>query len=228
MFGSSEAACWNCFSRARASAILDLGCGTGQLTAEIAASGAQVVGLDSSPEMLGQARQNYPHLKFVLADATDFRFEEPFDAVSRTPRCIGLRCGSFGEVHRRCASARRPIRRRIRGARAISRKSWRHFAPSLARQPKSSARGGSGESANTQLCWKGTASKFSKPAFSTGPRRWKGERGMEDWIEMFCGSYLRDLTLMRAKEKIQRTGGASCVRSFITRASGRWTIGACG
>ncbi len=53
--------------------ILDLGCGTGQLTADIAATGAQVVGLDSSPEMLGQARQNYPYLKFVLADATSFR-----------------------------------------------------------------------------------------------------------------------------------------------------------
>ena len=61
--------------------ILDLGCGTGQLTAEIAASGAQVVGLDGSPEMLGQARQNYPNLKFVLADAASFRFEESFDAV---------------------------------------------------------------------------------------------------------------------------------------------------
>jgi len=61
--------------------ILDLGCGTGQLTADIAATGVQVVGLDSSPEMLGQARQNYPHLKFVLADATSFRFDEPFDAV---------------------------------------------------------------------------------------------------------------------------------------------------
>jgi SAM-dependent methyltransferase len=61
--------------------ILDLGCGTGQLTAEIAAAGAEVVGLDSSPEMLGQARQNYPHLKFVLADATSFRLDQDFDAV---------------------------------------------------------------------------------------------------------------------------------------------------
>lgn len=61
--------------------ILDLGCGTGQLTARIAESGAHVVGLDSSPEMIGQARQNYPNLEFKLADATSFSFGNAFDAV---------------------------------------------------------------------------------------------------------------------------------------------------
>jgi trans-aconitate methyltransferase len=61
--------------------ILDLGCGTGQLTAEIAKSCAQAVGIDSSPEMVQQARSNYPLLRFELADATRFRSAEPFDAV---------------------------------------------------------------------------------------------------------------------------------------------------
>jgi trans-aconitate methyltransferase len=61
--------------------ILDLGCGTGQLTAEIAATGAGTLGIDSSPEMIGQARQNYPKLKFQLADACTFVSPEQFDAV---------------------------------------------------------------------------------------------------------------------------------------------------
>ena len=61
--------------------ILDLGCGTGHLTAQIAERGADVTGIDASPDMIGQARQNYPKLKFKLADARDFHFEEPFDAV---------------------------------------------------------------------------------------------------------------------------------------------------
>jgi len=61
--------------------ILDLGCGTGQLTAKIAESGAQVLGIDSSPEMIGQARQNYPYLHFRLADATHYTSPEKFDAV---------------------------------------------------------------------------------------------------------------------------------------------------
>jgi len=61
--------------------ILDLGCGTGHLTAEIAARGAEVIGVDSSPSMVAQARQNFPRLNFQLCDARSFRFDTPFDAV---------------------------------------------------------------------------------------------------------------------------------------------------
>jgi trans-aconitate methyltransferase len=61
--------------------ILDLGCGPGQLTAQIARAGAEVVGLDVSPEMIGQARQNFPKLKFVLQNAASMKFEDEFDAV---------------------------------------------------------------------------------------------------------------------------------------------------
>src|SRR5580692_2474658 len=61
--------------------ILDLGCGTGHLTAQIAARGADTLGLDASVSMIAQARQNYPKLKFALGDASAFRFDEPFDAV---------------------------------------------------------------------------------------------------------------------------------------------------
>jgi trans-aconitate methyltransferase len=39
------------------------------------------MGLDASPDMIGQARQNYPGLRFVLADAAAMKFENEFDAV---------------------------------------------------------------------------------------------------------------------------------------------------
>jgi trans-aconitate 2-methyltransferase len=61
--------------------VLDLGCGPGQLTNTIAMRGAVVVGLDASPAMIGQARQNFPELSFVLEDAAEMNFDEPFDAV---------------------------------------------------------------------------------------------------------------------------------------------------
>jgi trans-aconitate methyltransferase len=61
--------------------ILDLGCGTGHLSAQIAASGAAVVGIDHSPDMIAQAQATYPDLTFIEADAANFTFEQPFDAV---------------------------------------------------------------------------------------------------------------------------------------------------
>jgi trans-aconitate methyltransferase len=61
--------------------ILDLGCGPGHLTKRISESGAQVVGIDASPSMIGQARQNFPELHFVLQDAASMTFDNEFDAV---------------------------------------------------------------------------------------------------------------------------------------------------
>lgn len=61
--------------------ILDLGCGTGQLTAQIAEAGAEVIGIDVSLAMIEKAKQNYSALSFAVADARNFQFEQPFDAV---------------------------------------------------------------------------------------------------------------------------------------------------
>lgn len=61
--------------------ILDLGCGTGHLTAKIADSGAAVIGLDSSASMVEQAQAAYPNIEFIVGDARHFHFDHPFDAV---------------------------------------------------------------------------------------------------------------------------------------------------
>lgn len=61
--------------------ILDLGCGTGHLTDKIAGTGATVVGVDRSPEMIQQAREVYPAIRFEVMDARELAFDEPFDAV---------------------------------------------------------------------------------------------------------------------------------------------------
>ena len=61
--------------------ILDLGCGTGHLTQQIAANEATVIGIDSAETMIKQARKNYPTLQFVVEDAINLPFQEEFDAV---------------------------------------------------------------------------------------------------------------------------------------------------
>jgi trans-aconitate methyltransferase len=61
--------------------ILDIGCGTGHLTAQIAASGAKTIGVDKSASMVATAQQKYPEIDFRVMDATQLSFDTPFDAL---------------------------------------------------------------------------------------------------------------------------------------------------
>ncbi|MFD0673127.1 class I SAM-dependent methyltransferase [Cohnella sp. GCM10027633] len=62
-------------------AIVDFGCGTGDLAAKIAASGANVVGVDISPEMVERARTKYPDITFEVADGMRWNATKKYDAV---------------------------------------------------------------------------------------------------------------------------------------------------
>jgi trans-aconitate methyltransferase len=59
--------------------ILDLGCGDGALTQKIAATGAHVVGVDSSADMVAAAQRR--GLDVRVADAFALTFDSEFDAV---------------------------------------------------------------------------------------------------------------------------------------------------
>ena len=59
--------------------ILDLGCGDGHLTEKIVLRGAQVVGVDSSPDMVQAAQRRGIDARFV--DAYGLDFDSEFDAV---------------------------------------------------------------------------------------------------------------------------------------------------
>jgi trans-aconitate methyltransferase len=59
--------------------ILDLGCGDGALTADIAAHGADVIGVDASPELAAAAVAR--GLDVRLGDGQSLSFESEFDAV---------------------------------------------------------------------------------------------------------------------------------------------------
>ena len=61
--------------------VLDLGCGTGVLTNDIAGFAEEVIGIDSSPAMIEKAKSSYPNVKFILMDACSLQWENYFDAV---------------------------------------------------------------------------------------------------------------------------------------------------
>jgi trans-aconitate methyltransferase len=64
--------------------VLDVGCGTGELTCAIAGVGASVLGVDASRAMIEAARQCAPAglgVQFDVADGQELRYAGDFDAV---------------------------------------------------------------------------------------------------------------------------------------------------
>ncbi|HKD83519.1 MAG TPA: class I SAM-dependent methyltransferase [Terriglobales bacterium] len=65
--------------------VLDLGCGNGKITAEIAARlpHGSVVGIDSSTQMIASAREHFSaaNLQFAISDIRHLIFREEFDLV---------------------------------------------------------------------------------------------------------------------------------------------------
>lgn len=175
--------------------ILDLGCGTGHLTAKIAEAGADVTGMDASPSMIAQARQNFPSLKFVLADARNFHFDKPFDAVFSNAalhwihdaesviRCVGaalrpggrfvLEMGGKGNIGR----IRAAIEETLADAGYAVKCPW--YYPTVAEYSAILEKHGF-EIRMAQLFDRWT--KLEHP-----------ERGLREWIEMFAGSYFESV-----------------------------------
>lgn len=61
--------------------ILDLGCGTGRLTAQLSDFGSKVIGVDSSENMIDKAKEQFADIEFMVCDALELPFENEFDVV---------------------------------------------------------------------------------------------------------------------------------------------------
>jgi len=81
--------------------ILDLGCGDGQLTERVALSGANVVGVDASPEMVRASRER--GIEAIEASAETLPFDsDAFDAVfsNAAPHWVRDHDAMMSQVHR--------------------------------------------------------------------------------------------------------------------------------
>ncbi len=167
--------------------ILDLGCGSGQLTAKIAESGAQVMGLDRSEEMIAEARSNFPALNFDVADAANFTLDPPFDAVFSNAALHWVK--DADGVARSVARALHPggrfvvemggkgnVQAMIDALREVAgpvESPW--YFPSVGEY--------------TSLL-EPNGFEISFAALFDRPTRVEGEDGLEDWLTMFAGSII--------------------------------------
>ncbi|HXG64372.1 MAG TPA: methyltransferase domain-containing protein [Blastocatellia bacterium] len=174
--------------------ILDVGCGTGHLTGRIAAAGSQVVGIDNSANMIETARREYPGVEFILADATDFVFPEPFDAIfsnaalhwvteaEAAVRCMAraLRSGGrfVAELGGRgnVANIIKAAQEVLQGLRIEAKHGW--YFPSVAEYATLLERHGLAVS---------LAILFDRPT------RLEGEDGMKNWLTMFGAAMFRNV-----------------------------------
>ncbi len=172
--------------------ILDLGCGTGHLTAQIAEAGSEVVGIDSSPQMVEEATRLYPRIRFEVADARDFALDDAFDAVfsnavlhwvkepEKAIDCVRRALKSGGRFVAEFGG-RGNVKTIVSSLDAASRSvglgAWEHpwyypgigaYAPLL-------------ERAGLEVTH---AFLFDRPTLL------EGEEGLRHWVEMFAGSLL--------------------------------------
>lgn len=61
--------------------ILDLGCGTGDLTNILYQKNLNVIGVDNSKNMIMKAKEKYPNINFSVQDVTNLEYKNEFDAI---------------------------------------------------------------------------------------------------------------------------------------------------
>jgi trans-aconitate methyltransferase len=188
--------------------ILDLGCGTGRLTFEISQSGAEVIGMDNSPEMIAKAKAGYPDLQFEVKDAANFQFQEKFDAVfsnatlhwineqENAVACIG-NCLKVGGRFIFELGGKRNIERISKAIeRAMRDEGWDDkltkdfwFFPSVAEYA-------------SMLENRGFTVVYALYFERNTPL--EGEDGMRDWIDMFASFFLQKISKGDAEKVIAK------------------------
>jgi trans-aconitate methyltransferase len=172
--------------------ILDVGCGTGHLTGQMAEAGALPHGIDASPAMIAQARQNFPKLSFQLVDASQYESGPVFDAAFSNAALHWMPDAS-GLV-RAVARALKPGGRFVgeMGGKgnitAISiaiRSEIKNYFPSVSEYSEVLERNGFEVTMMTL---------FDRPT----PLE-NGEKGLREWIEMFRGDNTRPVEEVEAE-----------------------------
>jgi trans-aconitate methyltransferase len=96
--------------------VLDVGCGTGVLTAALSAQNAAdhpgekvyALGMDADPRMVDTARANFPHLDFMQGDARNFTLTRPVDVLFSNAALHWIPCADLDRTMACLARALQP------------------------------------------------------------------------------------------------------------------------
>jgi SAM-dependent methyltransferase len=199
--------------------VLDLGCGNGTLTTQIAARGALVLGVDASAEMVTAARER--GLSAEVRDAADLSFDGEFDAVFTNAvlhwipdldavlravrralkpggRFVG-ECGGPGNI---AGIGLAVTAARLRHGFPAPRNPWHNRTPDVFRAALAHA-------------------QLEPDDVVSFPRPTPLPNGLRNWLEIFGAPLLADLTPNQRQAVID--DAAALARPWMTDLDGRFT-----
>lgn len=204
--------------------ILDVGCGSGQLTDQIAQSGASAVGIDSSPQMIADAKIKFPGVDFFVLDAADFSFNESFDAVfsNATLHWVLNKEGAIASMYKALKQ----------GGRLVAELGGKGNVQTIVNQLRQSLnQNGFKENAEKEVWYFPSLGEYTTLLEKHGFRvkmalhfdrptdLSDSEHGVEDWLEMFGSAFLEGLDT-EEKNKI-KTEVQKAIRDKIFH-NGKW------
>ncbi|UVI31814.1 methyltransferase domain-containing protein [Paenibacillus spongiae] len=189
--------------------IIDWGCGTGDLAAQLSKKGAIATGIDASESMIAQAQHKYPDITFLVADGQRYRPDTPVDAVmsnaalhwmtdaeSTAASIAGsLRAGGRFAAEFGAAGNIQEVRRALQesfdraGVLELLKFPW--YFPSIGEYTPLLERHG----LSVRM-----AVRMERPTPLTG-----GEQGLRIWLETFANGLLMPLNEAKRREVIGET-----------------------
>ncbi len=204
--------------------ILDLGCGSGQLANEISKSGAEVIGIDSSNEMIAEVKTKYPNLQFFVKNASNFQFKKPFDTIFSN---AVLHWVIDGE------NAILSMNKNLKiGGRIVVEFGGKGNVKTIIRSVKKTLNErGYMKNSNTQIWYFPSISEYTSILEKNGfeveyahlydrpTELADNENGIKDWIEMFGSSFFSDIPSQEKSAILEEVQNNVKEKCFI---NGKW------